>query len=44
MTVQMSDPCFASDIDPALYRNFVWESQVHLQINIVSEDFYHQKK
>ena len=36
-------PCCASDIEPALYRNYVWESHIHLQI-YVFEDFYHQKK
>ena len=43
MTSQISGPCYESDNKPDPYE-FLWESHVHLQIHVVFEDFYHQKK
>ena len=40
---QISGPCYESDNKPDPYE-FLWESHVHLQIHVVFEDFYHQKK
>ena len=44
MTSLISGPCCDSDIEPDLYKNFVWEIHVRQQIFVVFEDFYRQKK
>ena len=44
MTSLISGPCCDSDIEPDPYKSFVWERHVRLQIYIVFEDCYRQKK
>ena len=44
MTSQISDPCCDSDIEPDLYKKFVWEGHIRQQSFVTFEDFYCQEK